>query len=173
METKIVLESARGVKNGKVQLAFSQLIQTGTSNSNVLGLLNKSDDRFNQQKPRYSWMTAEKADVLAQFGIDLSGLAEGDVLEIGSVDPRLASSPDAELNIQITESTEGSEYDVANFETRAKRAGKDGDFIMKDGKYIYVKTSVVAGPAKHTILTDTTRESVGGAASAIADALNS
>jgi len=54
----IVLESARGVKNGKVQLAFSQIINTGTSGANVLGLLNKSDDRFNQQKPRYSWMTA-------------------------------------------------------------------------------------------------------------------
>ena len=170
---KIVLESARRVKNGQVQLAFSQIVNTGTSGTNVLGLLNKSDDRFNQQKPRYCWMTAEKADILAQFGIDLSGLAEGDTLEIGQVDPRLASSPDVELNIQITESTEGSEYDVANFETRAKRAGKDGDFIMKDGKYIYVKTSVVAGPAKHSIFTDTTRESVGGSASAIADALNS
>jgi len=169
----IVLESARGVKNGKVQLAFSQIINTGTSGANVLGLLNKSDDRFNQQKPRYSWMTAEKADVLEQFGVDLSGLAEGDVLEIGAVDPRLTSNPDAELNIQITESTEGSDYDVANFETRAKRAGKDGDFIMKDGMYIYIKTAVVAGPAKHTILTDTTRESVGGSASAIADALSS
>lgn len=46
----IVLESARGVKNGKVQLAFSQIVNTGTSSANVLGLLNKSDDRFNQQK---------------------------------------------------------------------------------------------------------------------------
>ena len=45
---KIVLESARGVKNGKVQLAFSQIVATGAG-TNVLGLLNKSDDRFNQQ----------------------------------------------------------------------------------------------------------------------------
>lgn len=169
---KIVLESARGVKNGKVQLAFSQIVATGAG-TNVLGLLNKSDDRFNQQKPRYSWMTAEKADVLEQFGIDLSGLAEGEVLEIGQVDPRLASNPDASLNIQISETTEGSEYDVANFETRAKRAGKDGDFILKDGMYIYVKTSVVAGPAKHAIFTDTTRKGAGSGASAIADALSS
>ena len=170
----IVLESARGVKNGKVQLAFSQIVNTGTSGANVLGLLNKSDDRFNQQKPRYSWMTAEKADVLAQFGIDLSGLSEGDSLEIGAVDPRLTSNPDAELNIQITESTEGSDYDVANFETRAKRAGKDGDFITTaSGEYIYTRSTVVLGEAKHQFITDTKRVSVdsGLASSAIQDAI--
>lgn len=155
----LVLESAKGVKNGKVQLCFSQIVDTGRTNTSVLGLLNASDERFAQQKPRYAWLTSEPKDVLAQFGIDVSDLNEGDTLEIGMVDPRLAANPDMELNLQITETTEGTEYDVANFETRAKRAGKDGDFITKDGKYIYVNTTVVAGTAKHTIFTDTVRES--------------
>lgn len=155
----LVLESARGVKNGKVQLCFSQIVETGRTNSSVLGLLNASDERFAQQKPRYAWMTAEPADVLLQFGIDVSDLAEGDTLEIGMVDPRLASNPDVELNLQIVETTEGTEYDVANFETRAKRAGKDGDFITYQGKYIYVNTTIVAGQPNHKIFTETTRES--------------
>ena len=155
----LVLESAKGVRNGKIQLCFSQIVETGRTNSSVLGLLNASDERFAQQKPRYAWMTAEPADVLVQFGIDVSGLAEGDVLEIGMVDPRLASNPDVALNLQIVETTEGSEYDVANFETRAKRAGKDGDFILSEGKYIYVNTTIVAGQPNHKIFTETTRES--------------
>jgi hypothetical protein len=101
----LVLESAKGVRNGKIQLCFSQIVETGRTNSSVLGLLNASDERFAQQKPRYAWMTAEPADVLVQFGIDVSNLNEGDVLEIGMVDPRLASNPEVALNLQIVETT--------------------------------------------------------------------
>ena len=172
METKIVLESAKGVKNGKVMLTFSQLVKTGTSSSSVLGVLNASDERFNKQKPRYAWVTGQKADIEAQFGISLEGLAEGDILEIGQVDPKLSSAPELSLNIQITETVEGSDYDVANFETRAKRAGKDGDFIMNEGLYIYVKSNVVTGEAQHKIFSETTRKEAGTSAeSALNDAL--
>ena len=86
------------------------------------------------------------------------------------VDPRFVGFESQTLNIQITETTKGNEYEVANFEKTAKRAGKDGDFIMHNGMYIYVRTSVVLGEAKHTILTDTTRVET-SAASAIAAAL--
>jgi len=169
---KLVLESARGVKNGKVQLAFSQVVRTASSSGpNVLGLLNEDDDRFNQQKPRYTWLTGTPASIEKQFGIDVSGLGEGEVLEIGQVDPKLAGFPEDTLNIQITETTEGSEWQVANFDRAAKRAGKDGDFIMKDDMYIYVNSTIVAGEPNHTILSDTTRKAP-SASSAIADALN-
>ncbi len=168
---KLVLESARGVKGGKVQLAFSQVIKTATSSANVLGLLNEDDDRFNQQKPRYSWLSGTPASIEKQFGIDVSSLGEGDVLEIGQVDPKLAGFPEETLNIQITETTEGSEWQVANFDRAAKRAGKDGDFIMKDDMYIYVNSTVVTGEANHTILSDTTRKAP-SASSAIDAALN-
>jgi hypothetical protein len=168
---KLVLESARGVKGGKVQLAFSQVIKTATSSANVLGLLNEDDDRFNQQKPRYAWLSGTPASIEKQFGIDVSSLGEGDVLEIGQVDPKLAGFPEETLNIQITETTEGSEWQVANFDRAAKRAGKDGDFIMKDDMYIYVNSTVVTGEANHTILSDTTRKAP-SASSAIDAALN-
>jgi hypothetical protein len=162
MEKRIILESAKGVKNNKVQLCFSQIVESSKTNTNVLGLLNASDERFTQSKPRYAWVTAEPKDVKAQFGIDVDNLKQGEVLEIGAVDPRMASFPETALNIQITETTEGSDYDVQNFETRAKRAGKDGDFIMKDGLYIYVNTTVVPGEPKHAIITDTERVSANG-----------
>jgi hypothetical protein len=165
----IVLESAKGVKNGKVQLCFSQIVETGTAPTNILGLLNKSDDRFNQSKPRYAWLTAEPTDVQTLFGINVSNIAEGDTLEIDMVDARMAGDSRS-LNIQINETTEGNAYEVANFEKSAKRAGKDGEFIMHNGKYIYVRTTVVAGDAKHFQFENTTRKAAGNS-SIIADAL--
>ena len=47
---------------------------------------------------------------------------------------------------------------MANIETRAKRAGKDGDFIYSsDGEHIFVKATVVQGEASHVFLSNTTR----------------
>jgi hypothetical protein len=165
----IVLESAKGVKNGKVQLCFSQIVETGKTSTNILGLLNASDDRFNQSKPRYAWLTAEPTDVKKIFGIDVSTLGEGETLEIDMVDARMVGDSRA-LNIQITETTDGNTYEVANFEKSAKRAGKDGDFLMHDGKYIYVRTTVVAGAPQHKLFENTTRQASGNS-SIIADAL--
>jgi len=167
---KLILESAKGVKNGKVQLTFSQVVDLGKAPTSIVGLLNASDDRFNQSKARYAWLSGEASDIKAQFGLDLN-LAEGEELTIDMVDPKIAGDSRS-LNIQITETTEGSNWEVANFESRAKRAGKDGDFIMKDGKYIYVRTTVVLGEPKHFTYDDTTRQTVSGTASdAIASAL--
>lgn len=160
MET-IVLESAKRVKGGKVQLTFSQMVQTGNTSTNILGLLNASDDRFNQSKPRYAWLSGQPSDIATQFGIpqaSLDALAEGEELTLDMVDPRFMSNPDVQLNLQIVETTEGTEYDVANFATRAKRAGKNGDFITTaDGQYIYVHTSVVAGAPQHKLIANTKR----------------
>jgi hypothetical protein len=170
----IILESAKGVKNGKVQLTFSQIVKTPTTSSNVLGILNASDDRFNQTKPRYAWLSAQPEDIKKQFGLDLN-LAEGEELQLDIVDPRLAANPSAPLNILIVETTDGSDYDVRNYETRAKRAGKDGDFIMHEGKYIYVNTMVVDRPVSendHKIFKNTVKVSAtGDSKSIISDAL--
>lgn len=168
----IVLESAKGVKNGKVQLCFSQEVNTGNNPTNILGILNASDERFNTSKPRKAWLTAEPVDVLKNFGVDLSALQEGEELILDMVNPTIAGL-DAPLNIQIVETIEGTEYDVANFDTRAKRAGKDGDFILTaDGDYIYTRTTVVAGEAKHVLITNTKRATVTTSANAIAEALS-
>jgi hypothetical protein len=161
-----LLVSARGVKNGKVQLMFAEKITNPYLRpSSITGLLNKSDDRFNavEEKARYAWETGEPADIQAALGIDVSGLSEGQIMEIGKLSPELGGE---KLHIQITETTDGDDYDFANIETRAKRAGKDGDFILtSDGQYIFVNASVVKGEAKHAFFKDTTRSSEGASAS--------
>jgi hypothetical protein len=167
---KLVLLSAKGVKNGKVQLCFAQQIDLGKAPTSIVGLLNASDDRFNQQRAQYAWLSGEVVDIKNSFGIDLSSISEGEELHLDIVDPRI-KGVDKPLNIQITETTKGTDYDVANFETRAKRAGKDGPFIMKDGLYIYVNRTVVAGEARHTLIEGATQENQSGIAQAITDAL--
>ena len=165
-----LLVSARGVKNGKVQLTFAQRISNPNMRpTSITAVLNASDERFTQEdKPRYAWHSGEKADIKAALGVDVDALAEGEVKELGILNPEINGQ---KLNIQITETTEGDEYDVENFETRAKRAGKDGDFITKDGMYIYVRATVVAGEPKHMLISGTDRTPASNSASLIADAL--
>ena len=168
---EMMLVSAKGVNGGKVQLTFAQIVETDRATTSLTSLLNASDDRFNQQKPRFAWISGQPEDIQKQFGIDVSGLAVGEVLEIGMKNPTINGNA---LNILITETTEGNEWEVANFEKAAKRAGKDGDYILKDGLYIYQRATVVLGPVSkddHKIFKDTTRSGSVSSASAIADAL--
>lgn len=162
---QVLLVSARGVKNGKVQLMFAEKITNPHLRlGSIAGVLNKSDDRFSntEQKPRYAWETGMPADIEAALGIEVSGLAEGQIKELNILNPEIKG---AKLHIQITETTEGDDYDFANLDTSAKRAGKDGDFIMtKDGDYIFVNADVVPGEAKHRFFQDTVRASEGASA---------
>ena len=174
---EMLLVSARKVNGGKYQLTFAQKVDNPHARpASIVGLLNKSDERFASDglgKPRYAWISGEAADIKAAFGIDVSDLTNvGDQKELNILNPKAQGQ---DLHIQITETTEGSEYDVQNFETRAKRAGKDGDFILTPvGEFIYVKSTVVAGEPKHVFIKDTIRgsQAAGTASDAIADALD-
>ncbi len=168
-----VVVSAKKVSGDKVQLMFAERIANPNLRpTSIVGLLNQSDERFNvSAKPRYAWHSGEITDIKTALGIDCSSLTEeGQVMELGHVNPTINGQS---LSIQITETTNGSEYDVANFETRAKRAGKDGDFILSEnGSYIYVKSDVVLGDAKHVFLSNTRRaDSAMSLDSAVAEAI--
>jgi len=178
----IMLVNAKGVANGKVSLEFAQLVNTGDKAVNLTNLINESDDRFNQVKTRRAWMTGTKESIAKYFPqVNVTDLEVGAVLEIGQLNPTIEKNP---LNIQITETTipskagkDGKSYDLENIDTKAKRAGKDGDFIMKDGQYIFTKINVVVGDANHFIFprNETTRVAVGSsdaAAEAIRAELN-
>jgi hypothetical protein len=168
---QVMLVSAKGVANGKVSLEFAQIVDTGKKAIDLTSLINESDDRFNQTKPRRSWMTGTKESIAKYFpSLAIVDLAEGATLEIGLMDPEIEGLP---LNLQIIETTKGSDYDNANVDTKAKRAGKGGDFIMKNGQYIFTKVSVVVGAPKHFSFSreETTRDVAGDASQAIAEAL--
>ena len=159
-QNECVILNAKKVKGGKVQLMFAEKIANpNLKPTSIVGILNKSDERFaNTGKPRYAWHSGEASDIKAALDIDCSSLAnEGDTMEVNLLNPSIQGQ---DLHIQITETTQGDEYDFANLDTRAKRAGKDGDFILSsDGDYIFVKSDVVPGTAKHTFLENTARKS--------------
>ena len=151
--------SARKVKGGKVQLMFAEKITNpNLKPASIVGILNKSDERFTiEGKPRYAWHSGEISDIKTALGIDCSSLVnEGDTMDINMANPTI---DDQELHIQITETIDGTDYDFANLDTRAKRAGKDGDFILSaEGDYIFVKSDVVVGNPTHTFLQNTVRK---------------
>lgn len=154
----LLLVSAKRVKGNKVSLCFAQkIINPESRPASITGLLNKSDKRFTQsENVRYAWMTGEEVDIKDAFGVDCSDIPNfGDAKDLDILNLTYEGQ---KLSIQITETVEGSEDDVANFETRAKRAGKDGEFILSsDGQYIYMKSTVVLGEAKHVFLAGTQR----------------
>lgn len=174
--SEMLIVSVKRINGDKFQLCFAQKVRNPYTRPNsIAGLLNESDDRFTSgaSKPRYSWMSGTAADLKSKLDIDVSDLGEvGAEKELNILNPTIEGDA---LNIQITETTKGSEYDLDNIDSSAKRAGKDGDFILTaDGEFIFVKAVVVPGPAKHVFIKDTERASSGASAgSAVADALDS
>ena len=65
-----------------------------------------------------------------------------------------------QFRIQITETTEATDWQTENIETAAKRAGKGGDYITHNGDYVFSNTDIVLlenGSPVHTFLAaDTT-----------------
>jgi hypothetical protein len=138
-----LLTRVRKVANGKMEIELAEKVVTKKQSINVLALLNKGDERFNQSSgARRAWYIAEAAQVTALFGVpadQMSALGEYESLYVGIVNPKIG---EAFLRIKIVESTEGSDYDFANIEKTAKRKGKDGDYIYHQGKHIFSSTTI-------------------------------
>ena len=168
---QLLLVSAKRVRNSKITLCFAQKIVNPESRpASITGLLNKSDARFTQTgNARYAFMTGEEVDIKDVFGVDCADIPnEGDSKDLNILNP---TADGVALNIQITETTEGSEWEVANSETAAKRAGKDGELILSvDGLPIYMRATVVTGPAQHVFLAGTKR--AGAVAGSLDQAIN-
>lgn len=159
-----LLESVIQVNGGKYQIQIAERIDSQDAESvNLLALFNASDERF-QRKPRKAWKTVEMSDLQELLGIDLTGKTFVDnemgkpAISLNILNPVINSKQHPQLTgvrlrLQITESTiPFTQYDMDNIETRAKRKGKDGDFIYHQGQYIFTQTDVVLGDPKNTFL---------------------
>lgn len=165
---EVILESARQVEGGKISIGFAARLVGGTIN--VLALLNKSDDRFSGNSGvRRAWMVGEKADIEEMFGIELDENLSTDKMNptmINLLKPTVLGQP---VNIQIHERTESQveamiaasdsdsrkanlQWYLDNADTAAKRAGKDGNFLTKNGEKIYSFQEVVAQEPEHVFI---------------------
>ena len=76
----------------------------------------------------------------------------GEMLDLNILNPVM---PDGErVQLRVIETTEPTEYQQANIETQAKRAGKGGDYITHQGAYIFSNVDVVRASQfeGHTLL---------------------
>lgn len=142
------------VANGKIQLEVAERLEGGSSSNNVLGMFNKSDERFSLGGARRAWLTCEPNDASELLGVDVTSDYTTDergrnVKALNILNPAVGGTV---LHVQVNETTEPTEYQAMNVETAAKRRGKDGDFITHQGMYIFANTIVVSGEATHTFL---------------------
>jgi hypothetical protein len=139
------ITSLRKVAGGtKIQFELAEKMErTGDGAINLLALMNKGDERFEQGGARRAWMTAEAAQVTAFFGIDADDLAEvgEEPTFIWILNPEVQG---LDLRLQIKETTVGTEYEMANVDTRAKRAGKNGPILSVEGEPIFSHTNIIA-----------------------------
>ena len=150
-----LLVSARKVGGDKLHLEFAEVIANGKA-QNILGMLNKSDERFSSSARR-SWVTAEPADATEYFGCDFGPTAgwemsdKGEFLYLNILNPTIGET---RCRILIDETTEATEWQEDNTETAAKRKGKDGPYITHEGNYIFSNTRVIMSDTdpEHNIL---------------------
>jgi hypothetical protein len=144
----ILVQAVKTTNPSKIQLEFAEKTQGMEGNANaLLSMLNASDERFTSGARR-AWVTAEIADASKMFGINFGDDADWvmepnlnkEVLPLGIENPTLNGF---ELRVQIEETLEGTEWQLQNIETSAKRRGKDGEYITHNGKYIFSNTRVV------------------------------
>ena len=183
---EILMVSARPINGGKYSVEFAQKLRTET---NVLGILNEGDSRFNQGgRARRAWMSVEPSAFQKQFKIDLEDAeTEQDdygreVVVLGVSNPTITNpntGQPVELSIQITESTDiDAIYNNAAskmwaLENPDKSIKQDGERngLYVDNLPIYSKAEVVAkATCNHTILNHTTSQKVGTLISAPANA---
>jgi len=165
-----LIVNARKVNGGKIQLEFAELINDQTQ-TNVLGMFNQSDDRF-QRRPRRGWLTAEPTDASNLLNVDLTDDSkyynnEMDrvVMDLNILNPTIETANGSErLRLQITETITPTDWDLANLDRAAKRKGADGDFIKHNGNYIFTRSEVVVNNPSHTFLTPDVEVITGGVA---------
>lgn len=148
-----LLVQAIQVANGKIQLEVAERLE-GAAQANPLAVFNKSDERFSQGGARRAWLTCEPKDASELLGVDLTdGYAMGDNgKQVKSLNIANPSVNGTALRVQITETVEPTEWQMANLSTAAKRRGKDGDYITHKGMYIFANGNVCFGEPNHTFL---------------------
>ena len=165
----VTLVSAKAVSGGKITLTFTQMVERDNRSQSLTSLLNADDERFQQAKPRYAFITGSPALVKDLFNIDCASLKEGESIEIDQVEPLVKGEL---LNIQLVETVKGTDWQMANLEKAAKRAGKDGDFIMTEkGEYIFVKAEIAVGQPNNYSFPNTKRLAVGADVTSAIDSI--
>lgn len=174
-EHNLTLVEARVIKNGKVQLEFTQHCpnpmkkgRSSSASSLALQAMNAGDAKFEQSaggtEIYHYYINGNREAVAKTWSIDLSALAttEGARLPLNIVNPKLLPATEGaqplDVCLKLTElkATEMQTFysEKALAKIRAdfnagyksfKRKGKDGAFIKSNGENIYVDIDLALG----------------------------
>jgi hypothetical protein len=149
-----MLTAVRAVINGKFQIEIADMIEReGAGSINILSVLNSEDPRFqNNGGARRAWATADKANLIEMFNISEDVLNSLEVGEEGKdtayVCIKNPSHGTARLRVIVKETIMGDDYQNANVDKTAKRAGgpdENGvpaEFLTSEGSNIFSNTDV-------------------------------
>ena len=137
MSVKRVNSSDPSIENYKLELREIITPPTNaTNNSNALGILNLGDPRFNRRGARADYPLVKLNQLLKMCPKlrkeDVEALEIGQELFIGHSNPFLNhNGKDLFFKLCVTETFEGTDYQMQAPEERCKRTGKypDGDVI--------------------------------------------
>ena len=145
-----LLTRFRKIEGGFVQMELAE-VKEGSRGLSAAFVFNQSDNRFSRNSARRAWQPATPADVQSALGISVGDDQAWEMDEMGNeiltvniLNP-VASFEGQEfpLRVQIVETTEPTDWQRANINTAAKRKGRDGEFILHDGEYIFTRSSIV------------------------------
>jgi hypothetical protein len=157
---QVLICKIKPAKGSKIQLEFAEIIPIASS---LLARGNSYDPRFRQAKPMRCWFTMELENAKEYFpSLEKAILKVDETLKPVDVSLLNPEMDGQKLHILVKEST-GAElcdeyaectskqtgrkneidYITANYITTAKRAGKGGDFLIKDGSPIFRETFLV------------------------------
>ena len=145
-----LLTRFRKIEGGFVQMELAE-VKEGSRGLSAAFVFNQSDNRFSRNSARRAWQPATPADVQSALGISVGDDQAwemddmgNEILNVSILNP-VASFEGQEfpLRVQIVETTEPTEWQRANINTAAKRKGRDGEFILHNGEYIFTRSSIV------------------------------
>ena len=145
-----LLTRFRKIEGGFVQMELAE-VKEGSRGLSAAFVFNQSDKRFSRNSARRAWQPATPADVQSALGISVGDDQAwemddmgNEILVVNILNP-VASFEGQEfpLRVQIVETTEPTEWQRANINSTAKRKGRDGEFILHNGEYIFTRSSIV------------------------------
>jgi len=145
-----LLTRFRKIEGGFVQMELAE-VKEGSRGLSAAFVFNQSDNRFSRNSARRAWQPATPADVQSALGISVGDDQAWEMDEMGNetltvniLNPTATyEGQEFNLRVQIVETTEPTDWQRANINTAAKRKGRDGEFILHDGEYIFTRSSIV------------------------------
>lgn len=151
----ILVGAKETADESRIQLEFAEIVINPSSGNNILGMFNKSDSRFTEdRKPRRAWQDATKESAAALLGLPELETAEyAPVDDMGNGKPFLVlnvlnpvivegEAAGERLRVFVNETTTPDQWQKDNVLKAAKKSPSKGFCLSPDGEPIFSQPEV-------------------------------